>query len=371
MRVLQIAPIRERVPPPAYGGTETVVSLLTDGLVQVGCEVTLCASGDSLTLADLRSVYPRSLRAADEVRVDTAFDWVHASDAVALADDFDIVHNHAGESVMALASFTRSPMLTTTHNPITADKKIVWDRYSGYYNTVSEAQFQSMPSLDTPQYAGYVHNAIDVSSFPYCEEKEDYLLFLSRIHPDKGTHLAIEVARRTSRRLIIAGKWDDDAKQYFREAVEPSIDGDNIVFVGEADQRAKRKLLAKASCVLMPIRWEEPFGLVMVEAMACGTPVIAFARGAAPEVVVQGETGFLVDDVEEMVSAIQDVGMIRPARCREHAETEFDTPVMVEGYLRLYHKIMGGHATVKEEPTGSIPDFYLRDQIEEGASVAR
>jgi glycosyltransferase involved in cell wall biosynthesis len=311
------------------------------------------------------------LRAADEVQVDTTFDWVHASEAIAIADDFDIIHNHAGESVMALASFTDTPMLTTTHNPITADSAIVWERYSGYYNTVSKAQFVSLPSLDTPHYVGYVHNAIDVSSFPYSEQKEDYLLCLNRIHPDKGTHIAIEAARRTGRRLIVAGKWDDGEEDYYRESVEPLIDGDKIVFAGEADQQTKRELLVRAYCVLMPICWDEPFGLVMVEAMACGTPVIACAHGAAPEVVVHGETGFLVDDVDGMVSAIPDVGMIRPARCREHAETEFDTPVMVEGYLRLYHRVLGLHATLQEEPTGSIPDFHLRDQMKAGASVAR
>jgi glycosyltransferase involved in cell wall biosynthesis len=369
MRVLQIAPLRERVPPPAYGGTESVVSLLADGLVRAGCEVTLSASGDSLTLADLRSVYPCGLRAADEVQVDTAVEWIHASEAVALADGFDIVHNHAGESVMVLAAFTRTPMLTTTHNPITADNKIVWDRYADYYNTVSEAQFRSMPRLGTAQYAGYVYNAIDVSSFPYCDKKEGYLLSLNRIHPDKGTHLAIEVARRTGRRLVIAGKWDDGEERYFRDAVEPCIDGDRIVFVGEADQRSKRELLAKAFCVLMPILWEEPFGLVMVEAMACGTPVVAFARGAAPEVIVQGETGFLVDDVDEMASAIEDIGTIRSTRCRERA-IEFDVPVMVEGYLRLYHEILDRTVTLQKEPIGSGPGFDVRHEIGAGASVS-
>ena len=366
MRILQIAPLWERVPPPGYGGTEAVVSLLTDALVQAGHEVVLRASGDSLTLAELRSVYPRGLRTAKEVKDGTPpwtpYDSVHAAEAVADAGEFDIVHNHAGEPVIALAGLAEAPMLTTMHCLITPDTKIVWDHYRGYYNTISGAQINTVPPLERPRHAGVVYNAIDVASFPFSTEKDDYLLFLNRIHPVKGTHLAIEVARRAGRKLIIAGKVDRDGREYYETAVRPLVDGRDVVFLGEADCRLKRELYAAAACVLMPICWEEPFGLVMVEAMACGTPVIAFNRGAAPELIVDGETGFLVEDVDSMMEALGRIDTIEPDRCRQHVQANFDVPVMVEGYLRLYREIAGAHVPLGQAPpVAPVPAFYAKE----------
>jgi len=340
MKILQIAPLWERVPPPAYGGTEAVVSVLTDALVMAGHEVVLCASGDSLTLADLRSVCPRSLRTVAEIENGTPYDWVHAAEAIAGADGFDIIHNHAGEPVMALAGLTDVPMLSTMHCLITPDTRFVWERYRGYYNTISHAQRGTVPPLQRPRYAGVVYNAIDVASFPFSERKDGYLLFLNRIAADKGTHRAIEVARRVGCKLLIAGKVDRADREYFENVVEPLVDGRDVVFLGEADRRMKRELYAGAACLLNPICWEEPFGLVMVEAMACGTPVIAFARGAAPELIVEGETGFLVQDVDGMVAALAKIETIDANRCRQHVETHFDVPVMMERYLRLYRTII-------------------------------
>jgi glycosyltransferase involved in cell wall biosynthesis len=359
MKILQIAPLWERVPPPGYGGTEAVASLLTDDLVRAGHEVTLWASGDSLTLAALRSVYPHSLRTAKEIKDGTPYDWVHATQAVADARGFDIIHNHAGEPVMALAGLADAPMLTTMHCLVTPDTQIVWEHYDGYYNTVSRAQLKTVPPLRRPHYAGAVYNAIDVSSFPFSDMKEGYLLCLNRIAPEKGTHLAIEAARRVGRKLIIAGKVDRVDTEYFEAMVEPLVDGQDVVFVGEADHRAKRELYAKAACALLPICWEEPFGLVMVEAMACGTPVIAFARGAAPELIVDGETGFLVGDVDSMVEALGKIDTISPIRCRRHVEANFDVPVMVEGYLRLYREIVGVPAILPQRALAApVPTFY-------------
>jgi glycosyltransferase involved in cell wall biosynthesis len=189
-------------------------------------------------------------------------------------------------------------------------------------------------------YCGVVYNGIDVESFPYEEQKEDYLLFLARIAPEKGTHLAIEAARRLGKRLVIAAKVDRADRQYFHDTVEPLIDGDLIQFVGEVDAALKRKLYARAYCLLFPICWEEPFGLVMAEAMACGTPVIAFARGAATELVVDGETGFLVHDVDGMVRAVHRVDRIDPRRCRRHVEENFSAQRMTEGYLAIYERIL-------------------------------
>ncbi len=362
MRILQIAPLWERVPPVGYGGTEAVVSLLTDALVQAGHEVVLRASGNSLTLAELRSIYPRSLRSAEEVCDGTPYDWAHAAQAVADAGEFDIVHNHAGESVMALAGLIDVPMLTTLHNPITPDTRIIWEHYSGYYNTISRAQINTVPPLGGPRHAGVVYNSIDVASFPFSTEKDGYLLCLNRIAPEKGTHLAIEVARRAGRKLVIAGKVDCPEREYYETAVRPLVDGRDVVFLGEADYQLKRELYAKAACVLMPICWEEPFGLVTVEAMACGTPVIAFNRGAAPELIVDGETGFLVEDVDSMVEALGKIDAIQPYRCRQHVQANFDVPAMMEGYLRLYREILGASAFPGRAPSAApVPPFYARD----------
>jgi len=368
MRILQIAPLWERVPPPGYGGTEAVVSVLTDGLVRAGYDVVLRASGDSLTLAELRSVYPRSLRTAVEVENGTPYDWVHATQAIADSREFDIIHNHAGEPVMALAPLTARPMLSTMHCLITPDTRFVWERYQGHYNTISRAQTLTVPPLDGPRNAGVVYNAIDVATFPFSERKEDYLLCLNRVSAEKGTHLAVEVARRVGRKLIIAGKVDNADREYYESSVKPLIDGRYVEFVGEADHKLKRELYAAAAGLLMPICWEEPFGLVMTEAMACGTPVIAFARGAAPELVVDGETGFLVNDVDEMVAAADRIDSIDPRRCREHVEANFDVPVMVDAYLRLYKQILGA-ALAEETPAMAPPAFYARESGAAGTRV--
>jgi glycosyltransferase involved in cell wall biosynthesis len=269
---------------------------------------------------------------------------------------------------MALAGLTDVPMLSTMHCLITPDTKFVWDHYEGYYNTISRTQVHSVPSLDRPQNAGVVYNAIDVATFPFSDSKEDYLLCINRVSAEKGTHLAVEAARRAGRKLIIAGKVDDADREYYETIVKPLIDGRDVEFVGEADHRLKRELYAAAACVLMPICWEEPFGLVMTEAMACGTPVIAFARGAAPELIVDGETGFLVDDVEEMAAAVGRIGSIDPRRCREHVEANFDVPVMVEAYLRVYRQILGAPLAEKS-PAMTPPAFYAKDSDTAGTVV--
>jgi glycosyltransferase involved in cell wall biosynthesis len=339
MRILQIAPLAERVPPVRYGGTEAVVGLLVDGLVQAGHEVVLWASGDSLTLAELRSVYLHGLRLDPAVADPHPYEWVHVVEAIRDAHEFDIIHNHDGERVMALAGLVAVPMLTTMHCLIEPDTKFVWERYRGYFNTISQAERATIPPLDGARFAGVVYNAVDVASFPFRAQKEDYLLFIGQIASIKGAHLAVEVARRLGKRLVIAGKIDPHNRHYFAETIEPYIDGKRIQFLGEVGYE-KRELYANARCLLMPISWEEPFGLVMAEAMACGTPVIAFNRGSARELVVDGETGYIVRDVDEIAAAVGRLDRLDPHRCRKHVEANFDVPIMVQRYLEIYHRIL-------------------------------
>jgi glycosyltransferase involved in cell wall biosynthesis len=337
-----IAPPWESVPPAGYGGTEAVVHLLTEELVARGHKVTLFASGDSRTSAELRFVCAQSLRSATHVEEKYPYLIRHAAEAVSLAPDYDIVHNHAGEEVMALAGLSSGvPMLTTTHCNIAPDRRFIWDAYDGYYNTVSWAQRRAMPAIERPQFAGVAYNAIDVRSFPYDEDKDDYLLFLSRIALEKGVTIAIEAARRSGQRLLIAGKVDPADYTYFLTSVAPLIDGEQIILVGEADASRKRELYRKARALLLPIVWDEPFGLVMAEAHACGTPVVVFGRGAASEIVQHGETGFVVNNTDEMVEAIGRLDEISPEACRRLVEEKFDVPQMADQYLEIYRRIIG------------------------------
>jgi len=341
VKILQIAPLWETVPPPAYGGTEAVVHLLVEELVRQGHDVTLCASGDSSTSARLRSCYPVSLRTAEGIECPGVYAWQHAALSLKDADRYDIIHNHSGEDVMALSHLVAGvPMLTTMHCLITSDTKIVWDNYVGYFSTISSSQRNGMPSVRGGTFAGVAYNGIDVESFPFQTDKDDYLLFLSRMSEEKGPQLAIEAARRTGRRLVMAGKVDDKDRDFFTAVVEPLIDGEQVTFIGEADAELKRELYRSAYCVLMPIMWDEPFGLVLAESMACGTPVIVFNRGAAAEIVQHGETGFLVDDVDEMAHAVSQVRTIDPAYCRQHVKRRFDAPGMARRYVEIYESIL-------------------------------
>jgi|FLYL01.1.fsa_nt_gi glycosyltransferase involved in cell wall biosynthesis len=342
MKILQIAPLWESVPPPAYGGTEAVVYLLCEELVRRGHDVTLWASGDSRTSARLRSCFPRSLRTARDIQAKSVYSWQHCVFAMAEAGQYDIVHNHAGEEVMALSHLApEAPMLTTMHCQLTPDTKFIWDHYQGWYNTISWAQKRVMPETGGGKFVGVAYNGIDVASFPFQAEKEDFLLYLARISPEKGPHLAVEVARRTGRRLIIAGKVDDADYNFFLSTVAPLIDGRQVVYVGEADAKMKRDLYRRASALVVPIMWEEPFGLVFAEAQAAGTPVLTFNRGAAPEIVMHGETGFVVENTDQLVECVGYLREIDPRRCREHVEQNFDAPVMAEAYLRLYDIVLG------------------------------
>jgi glycosyltransferase involved in cell wall biosynthesis len=344
LRILQLAPLWETVPPPAYGGTEAVIHCLTEELVRRGHEVTLFASGDSQTSAELRWAYPTSLRSAGLCDDGMQYSLLHVGTALREADTFDVVHNHSGpplELGMALSAATRTPMLTTTHNPPTNDTRFIWQNYRGWYNAISEQQLRTLPVLPQAKSAGAVLNAIDVASFPFEARKQDYLLFLGRITADKGPHLAIEAAQRLGMRIVLAGKVALTSEHEYFEAVIRPLLGPGVEFIGEADAAMKRDLYAGARALLMPLQWDEPFGLVMIEAMACGTPAIVFNRGAAPEIVRDGETGFLVDDVAGMVEAVRRVQEIDPLCCRGHVEACFSPAALADAYESVYARMLG------------------------------
>jgi glycosyltransferase involved in cell wall biosynthesis len=337
MRIGIIAPLEIRVPPAAYGGTELVVSLLTEELVARGHEVTLFASGDSVTSARLRSVCPCFLRGTN--RDKGILNMLNAVSCLEQADNFDIIHNHSQMEGMSIASLVKTPMLTTLHCVLKGDSRILFSSYAGWYNTISLSAKSLLPDKD--RFAGVIYNSIDLKSYPFDRSRTNSnLLFLSRISYEKGAHLAIEMAKKMQTRLIIAGNVDTVDERYFKEEILPKVDGDQIKYVGEVNFEQKTKLLVEAYCLLAPITWPEPFGLFMVEAMACGTPVVAINRGSVPELIRHGETGFVVDTMDEMFTALEKVDLIDRRRCREHVAENFDAPRMIDDYLAAYERVL-------------------------------
>lgn len=339
MRVAQIAPPWFAVPPERYGGIEWVVALLADGLAERGHDTALYASGGSITRAKLVTVFsdpPGAIAIGDPW-----YDTVHALTAYRDASSFDLMHDHSGLIGPAIGAHVATPVVHTLHGPFTDKAKRFYELISGrvWFVAISEAQRAFCPDLS---YAGTVHNGIDVGRYPFRKEKEDFLLFLGRVNREKGPEIAVEVAHRTGRKLVMAVKKAEAfEEEYWNEVVEPRLDGSEEI-IGEITVDEKADLLARAAAVLFPIQWPEPFGLVMTEAMATGTPVIAFENGAAPEVIVHGKTGFLVHSIDEMCEAVERAGEIRPEDCRAHVEAHFSDEAMVQGYLRCFETVLSG-----------------------------
>jgi glycosyltransferase involved in cell wall biosynthesis len=345
MRIAEISPPWVKVPPEGYGGIEWIVSLLTEGLVDRGHEVTLYATGDSRTRAQLRAPfdYPVSLGGRD------FYDAVHpmtiqTMSAYLEADRYDVIHDHTGAIAACLGALSNTPVLHTLHGPFNPDVRrlcrMIADKI--HFNSISDSQRSGCPELN---YVGTIYNAVEVETYPFRSDKEDYALFLGRFSEDKGAHNAIYIARQAGVPLRMAGKVDPGVDaHYFKERIEPHIDGESILYEGEVGGERKQELLAGARFLLFPIQWEEPFGLVMTEALACGTPVVADAMGAAPEIVRDGEVGILVGEGEwdEMVGAIKSGRLddIDPYHCREYVQERFSVEAMVNGYEAAFEKIL-------------------------------
>lgn len=340
MRIAQIAPLWEAVPPAKYGGTESVVHLLSEELLRQGHEVTLFASGDSHTSARLISPVAQSLRSSGAQLCDHL--ELQLMECVMVhAEEFDVVHNHVGITALPFASILRPPMLTTLHGAFKpqAFREFI-QRYAHLpYVSISDYQRTGCPDLN---YIGTVYHGLNLKAFSpslTSHDKSD-LVFLGRFSSEKGPHHAIRMALETGHRLIMAGKVDRVDREFFREEIEPWIDGERIVFIGEVNHPQKVKLMSQAKATLCPITWPEPFGLVLIESLACGTPVLALRDGSIPEVLRDGVTGFIRDSVEELTQCIGRISEIDRRICRHHVEQHFTVSRMAEDYLRIYRLLV-------------------------------
>jgi len=340
MRIAQIAPPWITVPPAGYGGTEWVVQQLCDGLTARGHDVVLYATGDSHTGAELCALFPRQM---PEVMGQTAFDARHVSFAFADIEQqpFDIVHDHSGFLGIAFSRYLAPPMVHTVHCAFDSTAFGFYEQFKREVAYVGISEYQQSMGPAGMTWAGLAYNAIAVEQWPFTPQKDDYLLAFGRVCEAKGFHHSIEAAKRAGRRLIMAGVLQDQYRDYFEAKVEPLIDGEQIVYEGEVSDERKRELFAHAHAFLFPITWAEPFGLVMIEAMACGTPVVAMRQGSVPEVVDDGVTGFVVDDFEDFVAAVGRVGEIDPAVCRRTVEERFTVQRMVADYEAIYRRVLG------------------------------
>jgi glycosyltransferase involved in cell wall biosynthesis len=333
MRIGMIAPAWLPIPAPAYGGTETVVDTLTRGLHDAGHSVLLVCHPESTCPVERRSVIP----VEDTLRMGRAsIELEHAIGAYALVQDCDVIHDHTLAGPPLSLRFPGPPVVATNHMPFTRTMTAIFGAACPPVSLVAISHSHAA-STDLPV-AGVVHHGVDLADFPVGAGAGGYVAVLSRMAPEKGVHRAIRIARAAGMPLRIAAKMREPREiAYFEEFVEPHLD-DDIVYVGELDADGKRTLLADATALLNPIEWAEPFGMAMVEAMACGTPVVGGAKGAAPEIVEQGVTGFLADTDEALVKGLRSVTTIDRAACRRRVAEHFSVARMVEGYVQVYHR---------------------------------
>ncbi|HID26502.1 MAG TPA: glycosyltransferase family 4 protein [Methanosarcinales archaeon] len=333
MHIAQIAPPWVSVPPKKYGGTELVVSLLTEGLIDRGYEVTLFASGDSKTKGELEYIYKNAVWPPDKYSENNHLAF---SIKKCIEKKVDIIHSHL-EVGMGFSRFTDIPIVVTLHIPFT-EKILDYFKYFKDVHYVSISNFQRSRGPKEMKYSATVYHGIDVSAYPYSNKKEDYVAFLGRLMPVKGVHTAIIIAKETGIPLKIAGVISD--KQYFEQVLKPSIDGEMVEYIGEVSFEDKCKLLSKAKALLFPIEWPEPFGLIVAESLACGTPVISYLRGSIPEIIVDGKHGFIVQSREEMAKKLKEVGKISSSDCRKRVKEKFSVDNMVNGYIKVYEEVL-------------------------------
>lgn len=348
MRIAQLAPPYLSVPPTGYGGTEKIVSLLTEGLVDRGHDVTLFATGDSNTSARLVSFYPTSLGNSGYKKNEALAPLLQYEHCYRRAKEFDIIHSHGQYYSMFGARHLATPVVFTWHGSIytgevSEEKRNALRTFADVpIVSISNNQRQGLPELN---FAGTVYNSLDISEYPYVKTpRGDYFLWIGRMSPKKGALEAIWVAKALGVRLEMAATIDPIDASYFESEIKPHIDGEHVIFHGEMHHKKVIELYGNARAVLYPITWHEPFGLVMIEAMASGTPVVTYDIGSAPEVVDDGVTGFVVQPeagVDALIHAAERIGEIDRAACRKRVEKLFVKERMVEGYENVYKKLLG------------------------------
>jgi glycosyltransferase involved in cell wall biosynthesis len=340
MKIAQIGPLMESVPPRLYGGTERIVSYLTDELVRLGHDVTLFASGDSVSAAHLVPCVPKALRLDPNVRDPIPYYMLMLDRVNELADDFDILHFHIDQFHFPLFRPIAQRTVTTTHGR--QDLPDLRPLYFGFSDMplVSISDAQRLP-IANANFVATIHHGIPVDLHePTYRTRGGYLAFLGRISPEKRPDRAIAIARAAGMPLTIAAKVDKVDEAYFRQKIEPLLDQPGIEFIGEIDERAKTEFLGDASALLFPIDWPEPFGLSMIEAMACATPVLAFRRGSVPEIIDDGVTGLTVDDVEEAVQVLPQLLSLDRRAVRQRFEERFSATRMAKDYLSVYRTLL-------------------------------
>jgi glycosyltransferase involved in cell wall biosynthesis len=352
MRIAQVAPLIESVPPKHYGGTERIVSYLTEELVRAGHEVTLFASGDSVTSARLIASCERSLRKNERCKDPVAREVLLVDRVIEYVDEFDLIHFHTGYLHFPVCRYLPVPHVTTLHGRLDMPDLVpVFDRFRDEpLISISDAQRQPLPWAN---WEATIYHGLPKDLFVFQPKRGKYLAFLGRISPEKRVDRAIEIAKRASMRLKIAAKVDRADRRYFKRDIEPLLSQSHVEWVGEIGDQQKNEFLGNAYALLFPIDWPEPFGLVMIEAMACGTPVIAYARGSVPEVLDDGVTGFIVQDLDKAVKAVNHVRNVSRSRCREVFERRFAVTRMASDYVDVYKRHIEGD--VAKDRIGVLP----------------
>lgn len=338
MHIAQLAPLIESVPPKNYGGTERIVHYLTEELIRQGHEVTVFASGDSETTASLVSVCQKSLRLDKTVTMQEAYLFQSLERAFRMASKFDVFHSHLDFYPFPWARRCNVPMMTTLHGRM--DFPELLPLYALYKEqplvSISNSQRKPLPYAN---WIGTVHHGLPRNLYKYEQGKGDYLAFLGRISVEKCADHAIEIAKRTGMPLKIAAKIDPSDREYYKEKIEPLLDHPLVEFVGEITDAEKQEFLSNAHALVAPFDWPEPFGLVFIEALACGTPVLAYNRGSVPEIIEHGKTGFICENIDEMAEAVPHIRNLSRAVCRESFEEYFTVERMAKDYLYLYEKM--------------------------------
>jgi glycosyltransferase involved in cell wall biosynthesis len=353
MKIAMLSPLSWRTPPRHYGPWENVVSLLTEQLVSMGIEVTLFASGDSLTSGELAWVCERPY--SEDPTIDPkVWECLHIAELFKRADEFDLIHNHYDFLPLSYSGFTHTPIVTTIHGFSSPSILPVYKKYNNSTHYVAISEADKSAELD---YIATIHHGIDLNQFKYQQETGNYLLFLGRIHPEKGVHDAIEVARKTGKRLVIAGIVQDEA--YLKEQIEPCIDGSKVEYIGSVGPEKRQEVMGGALALLHLIHFDEPFGLSVIESMACGTPVIAYNRGSMPELIQNDSTGFIVDDLDTAVQAVDKINTLDRRACRDEVEQRFTCQRMAHEYAGVYHRILEQRENYR--PWGHYENLLERD----------